>query len=93
MTGGLFYFVVMMRWFAGCSPAMTRGHGRGPRAAGGPQGTGPATGRQAGSGVVSHPARRQRRMPAYFQTGPNAALAPLEISASRPALAAPVLGR
>jgi hypothetical protein len=33
MTGVLFYFVVMMRRFAGCSPAMTRGHGRGRRAA------------------------------------------------------------
>jgi hypothetical protein len=58
MTGGLFYFVVMMRQFAGCSPAMTRGHGlraaggsrgTGPATGGGgPQGTGPATGRQAG---------------------------------------------
>ncbi|MCW2892448.1 MAG: hypothetical protein JWO75_1937 [Actinomycetia bacterium] len=57
MIGGLFYFVVMMRWFAGCFPAVTRGHALraagGPRGTGGPQGTGPATGRQAGAGITS----------------------------------------
>src|SRR5487761_872733 len=33
MTVVLFYFVAMMRRFAGCSPAMTRDHGRGRPAA------------------------------------------------------------
>ncbi|MDX6416744.1 MAG: hypothetical protein QOG28_1364 [Trebonia sp.] len=76
MTGGLFGFVTARRQSAGHFPAMTRGHGRGRRAApqgtGSPQGTGPATGRQAGSSAVSHPARRQRRMPTYLQAGPRA---------------------
>jgi hypothetical protein len=52
MTGVLFGFVTVRRQSAGHFPAMTRGHGRGPRAArralAARRGTGPATGRQPG---------------------------------------------
>ncbi|MDX6421084.1 MAG: hypothetical protein QOG28_5704 [Trebonia sp.] len=72
MTGGLFYFVVMRRRFAGFSPAMTRDHGRGrpgaPQGTGGPQGTGPATGRHAG--------RQGRGITSRTQTAANAGLLP-----------------
>jgi hypothetical protein len=49
VIGILFGFMAVRRPSAGCSPAMTRGHGPGRPAA--RRGTGPATGRQAGSGA------------------------------------------
>ncbi|MCW2894499.1 MAG: hypothetical protein JWO75_3988 [Actinomycetia bacterium] len=59
MVVGLFCFMAVRRRSAGCSP---RDDPRSrPRTADGPQGTGPATGRQAAA-PLSDPERRRRRM-------------------------------